>query len=129
MSNWKWVVVAGLLIAGLGGCSPDPAIRAEAVRPPVVAVGAIVLAGAHLAPSHPYNVGVRTFWSPQLVGGVRSDPAGNVAPTRVEYSCAQVIGTPVRVGFYRDDGLGIVQTLVDQSCGAPIQSAPPVAHP
>ncbi len=129
MSDWTWVVAAGVLIAGLGGCSPDPAIRAEAIRPPTAAEGAIVLAGAHLAPSQRYNVGVHTFWSPELVGGVRSDPAGNVPPTRVEYSCAQVIGTPVRVGFYRDDGLGIVQTLVDQSCGTPIQSAPTVAHP
>lgn len=130
MSNWKWVVAGGLSIAGLGGCSQDPSIRAAARGPLAMTEGTVVVAGAHLAPSHTYNVGVHTFWSPELVAIVRSDPLGNVAPTRVRYSCAFVIGIPVDVGFYRQDGLAVVETAVNQSCAEVIQPALPVAaHP
>jgi len=129
MSNWKWVVAGGLLIASLGGCSRDPSIRGATTGPQAVTQGTIVVTGAHLAPSHAYNVGVQTFWSPQLVGAVRSDPVGNVAQTRVRYSCALVIGGPVNVGFYREDGLAVVQTAVNQSCADVVQLPPRVSHP
>jgi hypothetical protein len=129
MSNWKWVVAGGLLIASLVGCSPDPSIRAATVVRQAMAQGTIVVTGAHLAPSHAYNVGVQTFWSPQFVGAVRSDPVGNVAQTQVKYSCALVIGTPVSVGFYREDGLAVIQTLAYQSCADIVQPPPPVAPP
>lgn len=129
MSNWKWVVAGGLLIASLGGCSPDPSIHAATVGPQAMTEGTVVVAGAHLAPSQAYNVGVHTFWSPQFVGTVRSNPVGNVAATRVEYSCAFVIGAPVDVGFYREDGLAVVETAVNQSCADIVQLPPRVSHP
>jgi len=128
MSNWKWLVAGGLLIASLDGCSQGPSIQAATVGPPALTQGTAVVAGTHLAPSHAYYVGVHTFWSPQLVEIVRSDPAGNVAPTSVRYSCAFVIGAPVDVGFYREDGLAVVETAINQSCADIVQQpAPPVA--
>jgi hypothetical protein len=128
MSNRKWLVAGGLLIASLGGCSQDPSVYAATAGPPAVTQGTVVVTGAHLAPSQTYYVGVHTFWSPQLVGVVRSDPFGNIAAIRVEYSCTFVIGTPVDVGFYREDGLAIVQTAVNQSCADVVQPALPVAN-
>jgi hypothetical protein len=128
MSNWIWLVAGGLLIVSLGGCSPGPSIRAATTGPQAATEGTVVVTGAHLAPSHEYYIGVHTFWSPQLVGVVRSDPFGNIAATRAEYSCAFVIGTPVDVGFYREDGLAIVQTAVNQSCADVVQPPLPVAN-
>jgi hypothetical protein len=129
MSNRKWLVAGGLLIASLGGCSPDPTIRAATTGPVAVTEGTVVVTGAHMAPSHAYYIGVHTFWSPELVGLVRSDPFGNIRATRVEYSCAFVIGAPIDVGFYREDGLAVVQTTANQICTDVVQPAPPVAHP
>jgi hypothetical protein len=129
MSNWRLLVADGLLLVGLVGCSRDPVIQAATVGPPAVTEGSVVVAGAHLAPSQAYYVGVQTFWSPQFVATVRSDPVGNVAAIRVQYSCAFVIGAPVDVGFYREDGLGVVQTPVNQSCADVVQPPPPVAPP
>ena len=129
MSNWKCLVADGLLIASLVGCSRDPSIQAATVGPQAATQGTVVVTGARLAPSQAYNIGVHTFWSPQFVGTVRSDPVGNVAATRVEYSCALVIGAPVDVGFYREDGLAVVQTAVDQGCADVVQFPPRVSHP
>jgi hypothetical protein len=128
MRNWKRLVAGGLLIASLGGCSQDPTIRAATTGPQSLSQGRVVVAGAHLAPSHEYYVGVHTFWSPQLVAVVRSDPFGNIPAARAEYSCEFVIGGPVEVGFYRIDGLAVVQTDVDQGCLELVQPAPPVAN-
>jgi len=129
MSNWKWVVAGGLSIASLGGCSQGPSIQAATTGPLAMTEGTLVVTGEHLAPSHTYNVGVHTFWSPELVASVRSDAAGSVAATRVKYTCSFVIGAPVNVGFYREDGLAIVETAVGQSCADVVQPPPPVAHP
>ena len=128
MSNWKCLVADGLLIASLVGCSRGPSIRAATVGPPAATNGTIVVIGRHLAPSRAYNVGVYTFWAPELVGTVRSDPVGNIALTQVRYSCAQVIGIPVDVGFYREDGLAVVQTAVNQGCADVVQFPPRVSH-
>ena len=129
MSNRIWLVADALLIASLMGCSPDPSIRAATVGPLAATEGTVVVTGAHLVPSYPYTVGVHTFWSPQLVGTVRSDPAGNIAPTRVRYSCTFVIGMPVDVGFYRTDGLAVVEIRVRQGCADVVQLPLRVSHP
>jgi hypothetical protein len=129
MGDWKWLTAGGLLIVSLGGCGQGPSIQAVTLPPPAMTEGAVVVAGTHLAPSRTYDVGVNTFWAPQLVRSVRTDAAGNVAQTRVEYSCAAVLGAPVNVGFYREDGLEVAQTQVYQSCPEIIQMPLPVAHP
>ena len=130
MSNSKWLVAGGLLVASLDGCcGQSPSIRAASVGPLAMTKGTVVVAGTHLAPSRGYYVGVHTFWSPELVATVRSDPAGNIAATRVQYSCDFVIGAPVDVGFYREDGLAIVETAADQRCADIVQLPPRVSHP
>jgi hypothetical protein len=124
---WKRLCAASLLTAGIAGCGQAPSsLDGAMITPRVGSGGAIVMTGSKFAPSTTYNVGIYTVWSPRVIGAVRSDPAGNIPRTVVqyavdqgllEYSCASGprIELPLTVGVYTVDGLGITQLSMDRS--------------
>jgi hypothetical protein len=128
MASRTLFLATGMLIASLGGCGTSPSIQASAVQARA-GKGVVVVSGANLPPSRPYNIGVHTFWSPLMVGAVRTDLGGSISPTTVAYSCETILGSPVDVGFYEVNGLAKIETAVAQSCGPNLYAVARPAQP
>jgi hypothetical protein len=101
----------GLVVATIG-CSQDPSLRADLSNARTGASPAVVVAGSHLSPGALYRVGVFTIWSPEFVGVVHANPAGNVASQMFGFGCSYIVSYPITVGLYREDGVAVAQTAI-----------------
>jgi hypothetical protein len=101
----------GLLLATVG-CSQGPSIQAELSGTRAGATPAVAVSGSRLSPGALYRVGVFTIWSPEFVGVVHSDRAGNTASQMFGFGCSYIVSVPIYVGLYREDGIPVAQTAV-----------------
>jgi hypothetical protein len=102
-----------VLSAVVAGCAPSPSLQAELLYSAAYRGPYVVVSGRHLSPMMLYKVGVNTIWSPQFVGLVQSDAAGNVVSQPFFFSCSYIITPPINVGLYSQDGLAMAQTTID----------------
>ncbi len=106
MLNGKRLIAAALVLGALGGCGPSRSFQA-ALSPPISGNPAVTVSGSHFPAATPFNVGVSTIWSPEFVGQVQTDAAGNIAPQAISFSCYNIVGSPMNVGLYRKDGVQV----------------------
>lgn len=105
-----WMSV--ILSTTVAGCTPSPSLRAGLWNGTTYRGPAVVVRGRRLPPMTSYQVGVNTFWSPQFIGIVQSDAAGNVVSQPLTFNCDYIMTSPINVGLYNQDGLAMAQTAI-----------------